>query len=213
MTIPRCQPIIVTAKPCSLALLPDSAVQLPSKHCSFKHCSWLGDNDDAMRAHLLSQHKSDLHSTATLFHASHTEDDRFVAAYNAALSQKVRRGAPLACPAIDRRSLYNYISNLGDETVDSLTCFSCARKYPHVTSFKRNDISWCHPCEQPGLFLGLSADQTEQFFGFETYMKRYGLCPGLAMPDLRAHPEEFADWTLTVELAIVRYETSVVQKT
>ena len=54
------------------------------------------------------------------------------AAYNEAIAVAVRRGAPLASYAIDRRCIGNYVEALQEDSVESLICFCCARRFPHL---------------------------------------------------------------------------------
>ena len=65
-----------------------------------------------------------------------------MSAYSEAIAIRVREGAPLASLAIDRRSLYNYCSALNDNTVYSLICWCCARRFPYVKSRRGNEIEW-----------------------------------------------------------------------
>ena len=105
--------------------------------------------------------------------------------YNEAIAEVVRQGAPLASFSIDRRCLYNYTRALRDDAVESLICFSCARRFPFLADRRGNDISWEQICSvvsadgvsdegQRPLFCKLSMDATESIFGFETFLARFG---------------------------------------
>ena len=47
---------------------------------------------------------------------------------------KVREGAPLDTYSIDRRAIVNYTEAAGDDSIFSLICFSCARRFPYIRS-------------------------------------------------------------------------------
>ena len=46
-------------------------------------------------------------------------------------------------------------------------------------------------------FCGLTPEQTEDVFGYATYLERYGCIEGEG-PDLTAVPDEFEDWQIVV---------------
>ena len=151
-----------------MALLEDAAVELPQKHCAFKGCCWQGNTKEHQAEHLSKVHHTALDAVSRVMHPSHSRDEKIEGAYNAAISYKVQQGAPLACYSIDRRSVSNYVSNLDDDSVEALVCFCCARRFPHVSSISRNEISWVAPCEEPSQFCGLSYSQADDIFGLET---------------------------------------------
>ena len=123
----------------------------------------------------------------------------------------------MAARSIDRLCLYNYSRCLSEEGPESLVCFSCARRFPYVPSWCRNEVRWITPLSAAvpataehgssdaaaeRLFCGLGRAKVEDFFGFHTYLKRYGRCAGES-PDLTL-PEpmkESEDWKLRVEFA------------
>ena len=187
-------------QPSRAALREDAAVELPPKHCAFKGCAWSGTTDAELVTHLSQKHVKALGPATALFHASHSSQERCVAAYNAGITAKVRMGAPLACYAIDRRCMYNYVTQVNDATLDSLICFCCARRYPHISTLARNEIRWVRPCADGATFLGLGRSEAESILGHETYMRNYGHCDGDGMPDLLGRPEEFEDWALTTNV-------------
>ena len=186
--------------PCKIALLEDAAVELPLKHCAFKGCLWQGSKQAQQMEHLRENHRAALDTVVTLMHPSHSYEEKIEAVYNAAITHKVQQGAPLACYALDRRSVRNYVSNLSDDNVESLVCFCCARRFPHVSSISRNEIKWVTPCDEPSLFFGLSHTQAEKILGFEAYMTKYGHCSGSGMPNLNQWREEFEDFVLDVTI-------------
>ena len=118
------------------ALLEDAAVQLPRKHCAFKRCVWCGPTDADLHAHLVEQHSAALDGVASLLSAAFDLDERRYSSYNEAIAAIVRRGAPLATYSIDRRSLRSYAECLSDDGVESLICFSCARRFPFLASWE-----------------------------------------------------------------------------
>ena len=158
-------------KPWATALLDDVAVQLPPKHCAFRNCAWVGEHQVQLEKHLLLCHRSSLDKVATLFHNSFTVQERLNGAYNCALSVKVQDSAPLASYSVDRRCLYAYTTSLADDKLDSLICFACARRFPYVSSFRRNEINWIYLQQQNSLFMGMGATTLENILGFRTYLK------------------------------------------
>ena len=187
-------------EPWAEALREDAAVELPAKHSAFRGCSWKGKHQSELLLHLSQSHKHTLQAAADAYHCSYTLEDRMYAAYNAALTVKVQKSAPLATYSIDRRCMYQYVTKLGNDQVDSLICFCCARRFPYVKDFLRNEINWRTPLQQPSTFMGMSAAATETILGYETYLKKYGHCRGEDMPNLRDHAVEFEDWLMTVFL-------------
>ena len=131
--------------------------------------------------------------------------DNLRAAYHEAISTVVRRGAPLATWSIDRRCLYSYTEAVSDDGVESLLCFSCARRFSHLKSRQVNEISMKRAVEEaddarslPMRFFGMPCEQTRAIFGKEAYMERYG-DGGEDGPNLHEQPQAiFADWILTV---------------
>ena len=112
-----------------LALRDDIAVQLPAKHCAFRGCNWEGKDHEELVMHLCKMHAAVLSPIARFYSESYfSKECRMYAAYNAALTKKVQASAPAATYAIDRRCMYEYITNLSDKDVDSLICFCCARR-------------------------------------------------------------------------------------
>ena len=187
-------------EPWALALADDSAVQLPAKHCAFRQCVWEGRFQSDLVQHLLDQHKECLQTSASLFPACFSEEERLYAAYNSALSSKVQKSAPLASHAIDRRRIYEYSIHLGDDKLDSLICFSCARRFPHVSTLLRNEVHWRTLTQNQSSFFGMGATMLEKLLGFNTYLLEYGRCHGAGMPNLREHLDDFEDWLMTVRL-------------
>ena len=186
--------------PCKLALLEDAAVELPQKHCAFKGCAWRGSTAEHQIGHLREVHQQHLGTVTTLMHRSHADEDKLAGAYNAAISRKVQQGAPLACYAIDRRSVRNYVANLDDSNVEALICFCCARRFSYVESIGSNQINWVTPCQDPSLFFGMSHRDSEKILGLATYLKRYGHCAGQGMPNLNLWLAEFEDFVLDVNV-------------
>ena len=62
-------------RPAAVALRNDCAVQLPPKHCAFRHCGWWGDTDTALLAHLRLDHSEALEKVMSLLPACHTEEE------------------------------------------------------------------------------------------------------------------------------------------
>ena len=124
------------------------------------------------------------------------EDERacFASAYNEAIAVATRRGAPLASYSIDRRCLFNYCRGVNDDSVESLICFWCARRFAYRKSAARNEIGWRTAANS---IFGMPQEALASIFGLDAYLKRYGQCDADG-PDLRSRPEEFDDWTMDV---------------
>ena len=187
-------------KPSATALREDAAVELPAKHCAFRGCLWTGRYQSELDRHLMQQHPTLLETLASSYPHTFTAEERAHAAYNSALSVKAQESAPLASYAIDRRCIYEYVTSLGDEKVDSLICLICARRFPYVSAFHKNEINWSTPLQDGSTFLGLDATSLEDLLGYQTYLKSHGRCPGRGMPNLTEHPEDFEDWLTWVSL-------------
>ena len=99
----------------------------------------------------------------------HSEAEQFSAAYAEAIAVVVRRGAPLAAYSIDRRCLYNYAECLENGSPESLACCSCARRFPYMPGWHRNDIWWVTPLTADrhgaGARRGTGATSEERFCG------------------------------------------------
>merc|ERR1711884_332159 len=117
----------------------------------------------------------------------HSIKDRVCSVYNEAIAVVARRGAPLATGSIDRRSLNNFVGAFVGEGIQSLVCLSCARRFPHVATWRKNDIDWITVlnhvdiCASVGdiepnasTFCNLNQEETQQILGLETYMTKYG---------------------------------------
>ena len=89
--------------------------------------------DEKLVEHLLSEHQAQLEPVASELRQSLGESERvcFASAYTEAIAVAIRRGAPLASYAIDRRNLFNACQGLRDDTVETLICFWCQRRFPY----------------------------------------------------------------------------------
>ena len=178
-------------EPSTEAMREDAAVQLPVKHCAFMGCQWEGQREVELSRHLQNCHSADIAKVAELLPKIAAPEERILAAYNEAISTKVRRGAPLATYSIDRRCLYNYAQAMQDDNVETLICFRCARRFPYLGNGRANDIKWVKPLsEDARAFCGLSEEKTKEFFGLESYLRRCGHC-NEDDPDLLDRPQEF----------------------
>ena len=137
---PRVRPVLLD--PWDLALREDISVRLPREQCAFKQCVWHGASDAELYEHLLAAHPHPLLRCANMMPHWHSIKDRVWSVYSEAIAEIARRGAPLATGAIDRRSLKNYVDAFDGEGIQSLVCFSCARRFPHVSTWRKNDIDW-----------------------------------------------------------------------
>ena len=89
--------------------------------------------------YLMSAHKSDLQPVAKeLIHA--VEDSErvcYASAYNEAIAVAIRRGAPFASLATDRRSLHNCCQGVHDDTVETLVRATLSMQRDSVSEFHR----------------------------------------------------------------------------
>ena len=155
-------------------------MQLPMKHCAFKGCLWRGMDDVGLQNHVWTAHKDELEPVALLLPQIHSEEERYMAAYHEGIAVVVRSGAPLATYSIDRRCLYNYTQTLSGDGVQSLVCFCCARRFPYVPSWSKNEIRWITPLDvqeacsrtqgdvasaSDEWFCGLGREEADELFG------------------------------------------------
>ena len=142
------------SEPCSAAMESNVAIRLPKKHCAFKNCTFQCEKDIVLINHLQNQHAevfTEIFKLLPELSAPRKEMEfphmLYGSIYNEAIAIKIRRGAPLASLAIDRRALRNYTEALSNENVDSLICWCCARKFPYVARRKANVIVWTQPLQ------------------------------------------------------------------
>ena len=162
--------------PWAAALLEDTGVVLPAKHCAFRGCDWSGDNDKDLLSHLREEHNETLSSIVELLPDERGEEEKLWAAYCEAVSWQVRKGAPLASYAIDRRAMATFAAAVEGDNIQELVCFSCARRFARVETGDEEDISWNGRLFTAGVvgsrdadvrFCGLTMCQTAAIFGFE----------------------------------------------
>ena len=88
----------------------------------------------------------------------------------------VRRGAPLASYAIDRKCLHEYMQHLNNVDTNALVCFVCARRFLHVSGVKNNEIALRSllTCEVDGstfessiCLLGVKQEHATKLFGLK----------------------------------------------
>ena len=129
--------------------------------------------------------------------------------YNEALAEKIREGAPLASYSIDRRALTQFSEALQDRSVSAPMCFLCGCIYMHRErpewdrrpgqAESENYIQWKSAFdESKRKFLGMSKQQTEAYYGLETYLKKFNTDAGNFLDLRREGVNEFNDWTCEV---------------
>ena len=185
----------------------DSGVWLPKKHCFWQGCQWTGSNNAERWCHVRSKHWSKVLADAVAYyHNGLPLNRRLETVMNQVAGLIMRRGAPLSCVSIDRRSLHNLWSALAPEdSVENVVCFSCACSHPMVRPLRGSRISYHPAFEKKGKFLGLEITQVEDFFGRTTYLRKYGrrVVKG-SMTDLSVSPwqEELEVWEVGVWLTV-----------
>ena len=102
-------------------------------------------------------------------------EEGVLAVYGAAVAEQIRRGAPLATPALTRRAAQGFAEAATNPGVGAFVCFLCAQVRPRVPSDLRHEIAW-YPLREgplrrhedatgpPPVFLGRTqAEVDEQF--------------------------------------------------
>ncbi|CAK0825765.1 unnamed protein product [Prorocentrum cordatum] len=152
-------------------------------------------------AHLLQEHRAQLEDIAASLVCVSAEEEkseelRYLSAYNEVVAWKVRQGAPLAALAIDRRCLRAYAEALGDESVCSLICMLCARKFPHVEGRRGNPITWQKVSPDSDGVFGLPGSFVRKHMSVDSYVGRCGQVGSDV--HLRHYAEDFEDWQATI---------------
>lgn len=186
------------------ALSQSTAPSLPPKHCAFRGCIWTGKTDDDLEKHLCNVHGEVLAPIVAFYQGrgGTGKGSSTWAAYTAGLTWKVRRGAPTASYAIDRRAWASFSKEIGGPELEELCCCVCARLFPRCPGIPRSEIEWhraVDSAEGESLFLGLNHDEASNLLGVEQYMSQYGGSPEHP-PNLREHEDEFEDWKAYVSL-------------
>ncbi|CAK0819674.1 unnamed protein product, partial [Prorocentrum cordatum] len=101
-------------------------------------------------------------------------DIKYWSVYNGAIAWKIRKGAPLAALAIDRRCLDDYARGLGEDAVSRLIFMVCARKFPFVEGRKGDAIQWQKVLFNGGDFFGLPSDFVRIHMSVDAYVERFG---------------------------------------
>ena len=181
----------------------DRAMQLPKVHCAFSGCCWTGGTAAALHAHLRSQHAADLEPIANMYGPHTARRDALQTAYSEIIAHRVRRGAPLACPSIQRRCVEEYMAAVQEEDVCSPMCFMCACSFPWLRSRSVNDIAWEKPfghlvCEKdPLAIIGFgewTTEEVESFLSVRAYVAAYGHDDTNPHLKLTVADKEFDDW-------------------
>ena len=181
-----------------------SGVFLPTKHCFWKGCQWVGESNEERWRHIREMHWSATLEQATdYYHYLLHENLRLETVLNQIASTFVRKGAPFACKAIDRRCLFGLYRALeAEDSVQSLICFVCACSHPLVTPLRNCKIAY-HSAFQGTSFLGLSRCKVEELLGLRTFLEKFGhrTWDG-AVTDLSSSPfaKELDDWEISVWL-------------
>ena len=127
-------------EPWDLALREDISVRLPRTHCASKQFVWVGASDAELYEHLIASHANLLYRCADMMPPGHSIENRVCSVYNEAIAVVARRGAPLATGSIDSRSLKNFVGAFVGEGIQSLVCFSCARRFPRVATWRKTTL-------------------------------------------------------------------------
>ena len=179
----------------------------PSAFCAFKGCSWqLACGCEADLGRHLLEHEGDLEPIRS--HLARPNDPAaYLSIYNRAVSEKCRKGAPLAGPSLDRTALLKFNEAIAEDRAQALCCFSCGGVHPYVAEVaEQGDIQWCQPLlrsslDGPWTFMGQTLQKAVELIGLQSYLARYDIvgdqvgAPGSdARPRLTDH-EDFRDWS------------------
>ena len=176
----------------------------PSVFCCFNGCDWQdahGD-EDALAMHLMDVHSEDLQPIASCMLRGNAPD-ACLSIYKAAISCKCRKQAPVAGCSIDRGALKAYSEAMKGENVESLICFSCARRFTYVAELVKEgkgDINWDQPVQFKNSklsFLGKPAEKIAGLLSLDTFLERYDQISsrGTRLSDT----ESFEHWSLSLQ--------------
>ena len=139
--------------------------------------------------HLLSDHIEDLQPSIDAFEhlrpvGEMDQNELVMSVYNEALAIAIRRGAPLASYAIDRRCLRQYVQHSTDESTHAPVCFVCARRFVHISGVDKYKAIEYRPLltreanedlsGECDYFLGIDRKYAKTFFSLDAYCKQYG---------------------------------------
>ena len=126
------------------------------------------------------------------------ERDRIAAAYNEAIGCKVRKGAPLASYAIDRKCLRKAAEVMVGDNVEAIICFFCACIHPYRSGADNQHIHWRTPRWGGGeSFFNYGKELSKSLLSVQAYLDNYG-SDTHGWFDLTHHMSEFDDWFLDV---------------
>jgi hypothetical protein len=137
--------------------------------------------------HLSMAHMEELWPCVEVLPRAYTEQERLVAAYNEAIAEKIREGAPLATYSIDRRCMRQYAGATSGDNIEELVCFFCACEYTHARWRRINDISWHQPVGSGGSLCAFDAASAVDIFSLQSFLNRYGYCGDDAPKDSAHH--------------------------
>ena len=142
-----------------------TGIALPEVSCSFTGCSWHGEADAALRAHLLSDHAGQCRRTCG-------EDDAFwFDMYLGAITSIERKQVPAVGLSKDRQMMNKLTRCYNDETICSLVCTVCGQ-IKTMTPGENSHINWHGPAwfaELPKASKTLGAN-----CGWDEWCKQYG---------------------------------------
>ena len=188
----------------------DKGVFLPKQHCPFESCSWRGQVADETLDHVAEAHYTPEVAEAVQALGAVAFKAALHTVLNAAVSWSCKQGVPVVSIAQDRRALRVFHESVTHADLQALICFCCGCVHPHLPGEPRQKISWKQAGKPvPGkeevfeTFLGLSPQQIEEFFGMETFLRRFGSC-GPGFPNLQevVWQRELEDWQCIVPFEI-----------
>lgn len=175
----------------------------PKSFCAFVGCNWsaIDGSEDALHAHLMTDHSSDLAPIRACMLRCNAPD-ALMSIYREAIAVRCRNQAPLAGSSLDRTALKSFTQACSGNKVESLICFSCAGIFTFVEELAlqgKGDISWVQPLRfyadtQELYFMGRPVGEMAALLGLDTFLDKYDTV-GESGRRLTDH-EDFADWSL-----------------
>lgn len=175
-----------------------TGIALPLVSCSFAGCSWHGETDAALRAHLLSDH-------AAQFRPACGEDDAlWFDMYLGAIASIERKQVPAVGLSKDRQMMNKLTRCYNDETICSLVCTVCGQ-IKTKTPGENSHIDWQGPAwfaELPKASKTLDAN-----CGWDEWCKQYGnKAPLDAYGPGRYEGAPQKDWCLEMDLCPAAFD-------
>ena len=169
-----------------------SGIALPVVSCSFKGCSWHGETDAELKAHLVSDHHASLRRTCG------DDEEHWFDMYLKAIASIERSHVPAVGLAKDRQVLRKLAARYNNDEICSLVCAVCGQIHTK-TPGENSHIGW-----QVAIWFGelpKASKTLDANCGWDRWCKTYGSKPPLnAYGPGRYEGAPQEDWCLEIEL-------------